>query len=93
MDTITLARPIVHDGKDYKEFPVDEPTMGAIEAMEDARRDGKSDATAFVMLLAHDSGWPADAIRKVRASDFKRITEAFAPFVAAETESGGSPST
>ncbi|MFN3890180.1 MAG: phage tail assembly protein [Beijerinckiaceae bacterium] len=91
MSKVVLNTPVDHDGKTYAEFPVAEPTMGAIEAMEDARRDGRSDASAFVAFLAHDSGWPTEAIRKIRASDFRRITEAFAPF-AQETEIGGSPS-
>jgi hypothetical protein len=93
MTKVNLKTSFEHDGKTYFEFPVAEPTFGGIEAMTDAQRDGKSDGTAFAMLLAHESGWPMEAIRKIKASDFKRITEAFAPFVAAETESGGSPST
>lgn len=92
MTKVVFKTPVEHDGVTYSEFLVEEPSMGAIEVMEDARREGKSDASAFVACLAYASGWPPDAIRQIKASDFRRITEAFAPFVI-EAESGGSPST
>jgi hypothetical protein len=87
--TITLARPVDHDGKTFATINIDEPTVAGIEAYEDAKAAGKSEVGSLVAMLAVDTGWPPEALRKVRASDLQRISEAMAPFVSAP-ESGGS---
>jgi hypothetical protein len=79
MPLLQLKRPVNHDGKRYESIEVDEPTVGAIEAFENAKAAGKSDTGAMIELLAMDTGMPADAVRKIRSSDLARITEALGP--------------
>ena len=88
MTIITLKRPIEHEGATYTTIEVDEPTVGAIEAMERAQAAGATSTGATVALLAVDTGWPEGALRKLRASDFEAIGAALAPF-APEPENGG----
>lgn len=93
--TITFKSKIVHDGKDYLAIEVDEPTVGGIEAFQNAQMKGESDTSATIKMLAIDTGMPEDAIRKIKTSDFVKISEALAPFVAAaapDTGNTGAPS-
>lgn len=90
MTLLKLKRPVDHDGKRYESIEVDEPTVGAIEAFENAKAAGKSDTGAIVELLAVDTGMPAVAIRKIRSSDLARITEALGPL--GEDGPSGAPS-
>jgi len=83
MTKIVLKHPVTHDGKTYSEIEVDEPTVGALEAADDARNSGKGDMGATIAMLAHDAGMPAAALRKMRSSDFVRVSEALTPFVQA----------
>lgn len=78
--TITLKRPVNHDGKTYESVVVDEPSLGAIRAFEKANRD-EGEVAGMIAMLARDLGWPIEAVEKIRASDFKTISEAMAPFV------------
>ncbi|MBS7545725.1 phage tail assembly protein [Ancylobacter oerskovii] len=87
MTTITLKRPVEHEGKTYATIEVDEPTVGAIEAMERAQAAGATGTGATIAMLAADTGWPAEALRKLRTSDFEAIGAALAPF-ALEPENG-----
>ncbi|MGD9740882.1 MAG: phage tail assembly protein [Bauldia sp.] len=80
--TLKLARPVNHDGKTYESVEIDEPTVGAIRAFEKAARE-EGEIAGMVAMLALDLGWPQDAVAKIRASDFKRISDAMAPFVEA----------
>jgi hypothetical protein len=43
----------------------------------------------MIDMLAVDLGWPAAAIRKIKASDLARISEALAPFVPEAEQSSG----
>lgn len=87
--TIMFKSKIVHDGKDYLAIEVDEPTVGAIEAFENAQLAKESDTTATIKMLAIDTGMPEDAIRKIKTSDFVKISEALAPFVSAAAPGTG----
>ncbi len=80
MEKITLKKPVVHDGTTYGDVQIDEPSLGAIEAFEKAARDG-GEISGMIAMLAFDLGWPLDAVRKIRAGDFRRISDALAPFV------------
>jgi hypothetical protein len=95
MTEITLSKPVVHESVTYALAEISEPSVGGIEAYEKAKAAGATDLTAMIDMLAVDLGWPAGAIRKIKASDLARISEALAPFVpAAEQDSGpaGAPS-
>ncbi len=81
MASIKLSRPIEHDGRKIETIDVDEPTLGAMEVFEKAQKDGAGDIGATVAMLAHDCGIPADAVRKIRASDLLKINEVLAPFL------------
>lgn len=81
MTTITLKRPVAHEGVTYSTIEADEPTLGAIEAYEKAKAAGATEVGALVALLSIDCGWPEAAVRKMRSSDLARVTEAIAPFV------------
>lgn len=82
MTTITLSRPIDHENRRIEALTIDEPTIGAIEAFEIARQSGRSEVTCLLELLAVDTGLPIDALRKLKAGDVRRISDAIAPFVA-----------
>lgn len=92
MQNLPLKRPVAFDGQTYASMPIDEPTLGAIEAYENAKADGKSDVSAMIELMAVDSGWPAGAVRKIRKTDLEAITEAYAPFLGGEAGNPGAPS-
>lgn len=77
---VTLKRPVEHEGRTYATIVIDEPTVGAVEAMERAQSAGASSTGATIALLAVDTGWPVEALRKIRTSDLAAITEAIAPF-------------
>lgn len=77
---VTLKRPVEHEGRTYATIVIDEPTVGAIEAMERAQSAGASSTGATIALLAVDTGWPVEALRKIRTGDLAAITEAIAPF-------------
>jgi hypothetical protein len=89
MITVTLSRPVKHGEATFASIDLDEPTVGGIEAYEEAKAAGKTEVGALVAMLAHETGWPAEALRKVRSGDLQRISEAMAPFVSAP-ETGGS---
>ena len=87
--TITFKSKIVHDGKDYLAIEIDEPTVGGIEAFEASQARKEGDTTATIKMLAIDTGLPEDVIRKIKTSDFIKISEAIAPFVKAAAPATG----
>ncbi|MEZ5764671.1 MAG: phage tail assembly protein [Xanthobacteraceae bacterium] len=89
MTRLTLSRKVFHDNKEFETLDIDEPTVGGIEAFERAKAKGETDTTATIEMLAVDTGWPVEAIRKIRASDLVKISDAIAPFVDALTPVGG----
>lgn len=93
MTKVTLSRPITHDGRAYDALDIDEPTVGAIEAYENAKVARKGDMTAMIEMLAHDLDMPADAVRCLRSSDMARIAEVLGPLAAGFAARGaGAPS-
>lgn len=84
MTTVTLTRPVVFESQTYASVEVDEPTVGGIEAYEKAHATGATETGAMIALLAAETGWPEGAVRKIRAGDLRRISEAMAPFVNVE---------
>lgn len=91
MATVTLSRPIDWQNKRYETITIDEPTIGGIEAFESAMKAGKSEVSCLLELLAIETEMPIEALRKLRASDVRKVMDAIAPFVAAITggENGG----
>ena len=87
--TLTLGRKVEHNGTTFDAVTIDEPTVGGIEAFERAKAKGETDTTATIEMLAVDTGWPVEAIRKIRASDLVKISDALAPFVDGLTPPGG----
>ena len=83
MTTVALKRPFEHEGRNYANIEIDEPTVGGIEAYERSKADGNTDTTATIAMLAVETGWPEPALRKLRAGDLVAISEALAPFVSA----------
>jgi hypothetical protein len=88
MTTVALAKTISHDGKDYQTAEIDEPTVGGIEAFEGAKAAGETDTAATIKMLVYELGWPIEVVRKIRSSDFVKISDALAPFVAAAGATG-----
>ena len=87
--TVTLKRPVNHEGVSYERIEIDEPSIGALEAFEDAKASGRSETSAMIEMLAVDCGWPGDAIRKIKVGDMTTISEAMAPFVPDSDKSPG----
>lgn len=89
MTTITLKKPVTHDGRTYTAVEIDEPSGGGIEAFENAKLAGESETGCTLKMLAVDLDWPLAAVRKIKASDLVRISDALAPFVDAVGSTGG----
>ena len=81
MKSITLKRPIEHEGKTYASLDLDEPTVGAIEAFEKARVSDGNEFSASLSLISYDTGIPLEALRKMRSSDYKEVSDALSPFM------------
>jgi hypothetical protein len=88
MATITLTKKISFGGQDYLAVEVEEPTVGGIEAFEGAKAAGETDMAATIKMLVVEIGWPIEVVRKIRASDMVKISEALAPFVEAAGATG-----
>jgi hypothetical protein len=80
MTLITFKKPVEHEGRTYSAIDFEEPTVGAVEVYEALKAAGKTDMSAMIGMIAHDTGLPADALRKVSTSDFAKISEAMVPF-------------
>ena len=89
MTEITLSKPFIYESVTYALVEISEPSVGGIEAYEKAKASGATDLTAMIDMLAVEIGWPAAAIRKIKASDLARISEALAPFVQEVAQASG----
>jgi len=89
MTTVTLSRPIEHDGRKITVLEIDDPTVGAILAYEDARAGKKSENAATVAMLAHDLGIPEAVLHTLRSADYFKVVAALAPFAEATDGDGG----
>lgn len=81
MTTIKLSKPINHQGVTYEAFEIDGLSLGAIEALEKATKDGAGDVGATIAMLAVVAGWPLDVVRKIDITDLEKINEVVVPFV------------
>jgi hypothetical protein len=90
---VQLNNPVTYNDKTYAAIDVSEPTVAAIEAYQQAIANGKTEIGATIEMLSVDTGVPVDVFRKMKMSDMTRISEALAPFAAAQ-DSGqpGEPS-
>jgi len=88
MTTLTLKKPISVNGTEVTSIEIEEPTIGGVEAFETAKAAGESDTAATLKMLAADLDWPLSAVRRIKASDMLKISEALAPFVAADGHTG-----
>lgn len=88
MNEITLSRPVDHNGVKYDKITIDEPTLAGVEAYQDAITAGKSEISGTIAMLAADTGWSEEALRKIRTGDFKKIAEALVPFVGEDGNTG-----
>jgi len=84
--TITLKTPIDHDGKTYASVTIGEPTVAAVQALEKAAAAGEGDVGCTVALLEVATGIPADALHKMKISDFRTVADSLRPFVMALQE-------
>lgn len=89
MAKVTLKTPVTHGEKTYESLSVEEPSVGAIEAFENAQKAGKSEMSAMIEMLAIDCKMPADALRLIKVSDLMAISEAMAPFLEALKPASG----
>ena len=58
MAKVTLKTPVTHGEKTYESLSVEEPSVGAIEAFENAQKAGKSEMSAMIEMLAIDCKMP-----------------------------------
>lgn len=87
--TIKLKSPVEVDGKTFSEMIIEEPAVAALLAFDDARNTGKSDMGAMIVMIVAMTGWPEAAVLKIKASDFRLVSDAIAPFMQAATPSDG----
>lgn len=87
--TVTLKRPVQFEGQTFGSIEIDEPSVGGLEAYEEAKAAGRSETGALIEMLAADCEWPVEAIRKIKSSDMVAISEAIAPFVPGQEPSPG----
>lgn len=94
MPTYTLKKPIVMpDGKQFAVLDVDEMHLGAIAAHEMALAETGSDNMALIAAVVQQTGWPREAVVKIRQSDLEGVAALFRPLESAEGSGGiGDPS-
>lgn len=81
MTTIKLSKPINFEGRTYEKFEIDGLSLGAIEALERATKDGAGDVGATIAMLAVVADWPLDVVRKITITDLEKINEVVVPLV------------
>lgn len=86
LPAITLKTPVTHAGVTYDKLTID-PTMGALEAFEDAIAAGTSEAKALIVMLADAAKVPVEVIRQLRSSDLAGARS----FIEGGGPLGGSP--
>lgn len=92
MTTITLKKPVEHDGKVHPSIEIDEPTLGGLGAYEEARAAGKGHYNAVAALVAFEFSWPVPTAQRICFTDADAIWKVLNPFFSEETSgSGGEP--
>ncbi|HSI42117.1 MAG TPA: hypothetical protein VLA00_16355 [Xanthobacteraceae bacterium] len=79
MTTITLKRPVEHEGHVYTSIKVDEPTAGAMAVAEKLRNAGATETVVLLAMVAKDNDWPSGASEKIRYFDVQAIMDALPP--------------
>lgn len=78
MAKIQLKKPVEHGGKTWEEIDFD-PSLGALEAFEEALASGVSEMKAMIALIAHDGDTPVEVARKLRQSDMEAAQAGLKP--------------
>ncbi|MDP1642711.1 MAG: phage tail assembly protein [Phenylobacterium sp.] len=78
MPKIRLKKPVEHDGKTWEEIDFD-PSLGALEAFEEALASGASEMKAMIALITHDGDTPIAVARCLRQSDMEAAQAGIKP--------------
>lgn len=78
MAKIPLKKAVVHGGKTWKEIDFD-PSLGALEAFEEALASGVSEMKAMLALIVHDGDTPIEVARQLRQSDMEAAQSGIKP--------------
>lgn len=89
MTTITLKKPVEHDGKVHESLEFDEPTLGGLGAYEEARAAGKGHHNGIAALLAFEFGWPVATAQRLCHTDAEALGKVLDPFFFDEKSGGG----
>lgn len=83
--TVTLAKPVEHNGTIYSEFTFREATAGDL-ATADAV---KGNVNQTLAMLAATADVPIQAIKKITTRDLKRVMAAVDDLMGEQDEDGG----
>lgn len=78
MAKIPLKKAVEHDGKTWKEVDFD-PSLGALEAFEEALANGVTEMKAMLALIIHDGDTPIEVARQLRQSDMEAAQAGIKP--------------
>lgn len=82
--SVTLKKPIEHDGKTYADLTFREAEVGDFMVAETF----KGEFSQNVAVLAAISGLPLPAFRKIKGSDFQRILKVTKPLLGNDEATG-----
>lgn len=90
----TLSTPVIlPNGQQYAVIEFPEPTLGGLAAHEIALGETGSSLAALIALLMTETGWPHEAVRRIRASDLEAVSGLVTPFLPRATSGeSGEPS-
>ncbi|MDP2356150.1 MAG: hypothetical protein Q8M31_08805 [Beijerinckiaceae bacterium] len=74
---IQLRTPVTFANQVYTTFPVQPPCEEALRRFTAITRAGGGIETAWIAFAAAQAGWPTEAVRKIRSSDFAQIVKAY----------------
>jgi hypothetical protein len=84
MPTVTLKKPIILGERQFAVIDIDEPTLGGIAAHEMSLASTGSETAALMAMLVAETGWPMEAVRKIKASEMEALAEILLPFAKGE---------
>ncbi|MDP2214780.1 phage tail assembly protein [Phenylobacterium sp.] len=90
MAKIPLKKPVEHDGKTWKEVDFD-PSLGALEAFEEALASGVTEMKAMIALIVHDGDTPIEVARQLRQSDMEAAQAGLKPADPLPSSTSSSP--
>ncbi|MDR1828635.1 MAG: phage tail assembly protein [Methylobacteriaceae bacterium] len=88
MAKIILKKPIKDGDRLITELDIDEPTLGDIEASSKVMQKENNEIAAMMALLANHTGLSMDVIRRIPASDIKKIRAVLDPLFSELGETG-----